>query len=104
MPKDLFSGSADFTVAIFKIPQMSKHFSSMLLGVQFKSKHLREDEKNCHFATIFDLKFLFDELYAQLKLQLTRNFLSASYFYIHPIEKCYQLFLLQENRALPSTK
>ena len=31
MLKELFPGSADFTVAIFKIPQISKHFSAMLL-------------------------------------------------------------------------
>ena len=30
MLKELFPGSTDFTVAIFKIPQMSKHFSAML--------------------------------------------------------------------------
>ena len=30
MLKELFPGSTDFTVAMFKIPQMSKHFSAML--------------------------------------------------------------------------
>ena len=29
-PKKKFSGSTDFTGAIFKIPQISKHFSAML--------------------------------------------------------------------------
>ena len=32
MLKELFPGSADFTVTIFKIPQISKHFSAMLLS------------------------------------------------------------------------
>ena len=31
MVKQLFLGSTDFAEAIFKIPQMSKHFSAMLL-------------------------------------------------------------------------
>ena len=31
MPKELFPGSTDFTGAIFKIPQISKQFSAMLL-------------------------------------------------------------------------
>ena len=31
MLKELFLGSTDFTVAIFKIPQISKHFSTMLI-------------------------------------------------------------------------
>ena len=30
MLKELFPGSTAFTVAIFKIPQISKHFSGML--------------------------------------------------------------------------
>ena len=30
MLKELFPGSTDFTVAIFKIPQISKHFWAML--------------------------------------------------------------------------
>ena len=30
MLKELFPGSTDFTVAVFKIPQISKHFSAML--------------------------------------------------------------------------
>ena len=30
MQKQLFLGSTDFTEAIFKIPQISKHFSAML--------------------------------------------------------------------------
>ena len=30
MLKELFPGSTDFTEAIFKIPQISKHFSAML--------------------------------------------------------------------------
>ena len=31
MVKELFPGSTDFTVATIKIPQISKHFSAMLL-------------------------------------------------------------------------
>ena len=31
MLKELFLGSTDFTVAIFKIPQISKHFLAMLI-------------------------------------------------------------------------
>ena len=30
MLKELFSGSTDFTEAIFKVPEISKHFSAML--------------------------------------------------------------------------
>ena len=33
MLKELFPGSTDFTEAIFKIPQISKHFSAMLFGI-----------------------------------------------------------------------
>ena len=33
MIKDLFPSSADFTVAIFKIPQISKHVSAVLWEV-----------------------------------------------------------------------
>ena len=35
MLKKLFWGSTDFTEAIFKIPQISKHFSAMLRGGTF---------------------------------------------------------------------
>ena len=35
MPKYFFPGSTDFTVAIFKIPQMSKRFSAMANGRQY---------------------------------------------------------------------
>ena len=31
LDQELFPGSTDFTVAIFKIPQISKHFSAMLV-------------------------------------------------------------------------
>ena len=31
MLKELFWGSTDFTEAIYKIPQISKHFSAMLI-------------------------------------------------------------------------
>ena len=31
MLKELYLGSTDFTVGIFKIPQISKHFSAILL-------------------------------------------------------------------------
>ena len=34
MLKELFPGSTDFTVAIFKIDQISKHFSAILLVVE----------------------------------------------------------------------
>ena len=32
MLEELFPGSTDFTEAIFKIPQISKHFSAMLIN------------------------------------------------------------------------
>ena len=58
---------------------------------------------------IFYLKFLFWEYFERSKPQWPEqchhNFLSATYFSVHPIEKCCQLFLLQENNeSLVSTK
>ena len=56
MLKELFPGSTDFTVAMFKIPQMSKHFSAMLYAaenVEFKFSPLRRHLKaNSHDAIV----------------------------------------------------
>ena len=41
MLKDFFLGSTDFTAAIFKIPQISKHFSAVL-KLSAKEKKLRQ--------------------------------------------------------------
>ena len=37
MPKELFPGSADFKVTIFKIPQISKNFSALLVNCQLNT-------------------------------------------------------------------
>ena len=42
MLKQLFPGSTDFTEVIFKIPQISKHFSAMLLKVTIKTTNYGE--------------------------------------------------------------
>ena len=44
MLKELFPGSTDFTVSIFKIPQISKHFSAMLAVPIPFSNPLSEDK------------------------------------------------------------
>ena len=40
MLKELFPGSTDFTVAIFKVPQISKHFSVMLKALRLSPQSL----------------------------------------------------------------
>ena len=73
------------------------------LGVQFKSKHLRGNKKELSFCKNFDLRFLFWQFFEQSKTlwpeTCHHNFLSATYFSVHPIETCCQLFLLQEKRV-----
>ena len=39
MPKELFLVSTNFTVAIFKIPQISKHFSAVLTPTKAVGKN-----------------------------------------------------------------
>ena len=45
MPKELFPDSTDFTVAIFKIPHISKHFSAMLLNLSFSMLKQEKPER-----------------------------------------------------------
>ena len=47
MPKELFSGSTDLTEAIFKIPEISKHFSAMLVCFT-KTNHKQENYNYLH--------------------------------------------------------
>ena len=76
------------------------------LGVQFKSKHFRENKEERSFCKNFDLGFLLSEFFERSKPETCRhNFLSAAYFSVRSIEKRCQLVLLQEkNMSLLSTK
>ena len=41
MLKELFGGSTDFTMAIFKIPQISKHFWATIYVYMFTALHIK---------------------------------------------------------------
>ena len=50
MLTELFSGSTDFTEAVFKIPGISKHFSAMLRVSGKKTVFENADFRSCDIA------------------------------------------------------
>ena len=53
--KELLLGSTDLTVAVFKIPQISEHFSAMLFEIINGSSDFRTFPSICSLISIFSL-------------------------------------------------
>ena len=71
-------------------------YGCIFFGVQSKSKHLRENEKKLSFRNNFRKKRL-KPLWPET---CHYNILSATYFSVQHVEKCCQLFLLQQKIGL----
>ena len=71
-----------------------------ILGVQFTSKHLREDEKKLSLCNNFRCFKIFMHGQSPNGLKYAIITLSTAYFFVHAIEKCCQLFLLKEKTGL----
>ena len=67
MLKELFPGSTDFTVAIFKIAGISKHFSAMLVLRKLNIIFLTDTYKFLHVLSFHITKFAFLKSSFELK-------------------------------------